>query len=465
MEYNLDINVNGEKADQEIKSVVANLNAAQAATQRNAEVASRLKSARSELFKLAKAEREEAFAQLPLEDRINKLMERREALARRVASARTEERKTLLTLAARRNDAELRDAQKEKDGTGLAARAKDFVNQIPGGSFVSGLVSKVGVAGAGAAAAALGLKAAAQYAAGLNDLSQRTEISVAALQKLGFAAKATGGSFDGAIRTVETLRKAQSEALAGSTDMAKAFERLGVSAKQMEAFSPDELFYAIAAAVKDGAINAANFSSFLKVAGEDAKALIPAMKQGLADAAKEMGGLAASAGALRSLNTLWEGMERGAAKAAAAIKKVGIELAGGFLSAAKLVGGIGAAAFGATDTAANLLASRELQNDADYQASLDQSDAMQKKLDQKKAVKSAKAEQEAATAKEVKEETLKPEAAVGKPERAPVDSLARVGLFRGGAAEEARGREQLQRLTGIETKIGRIQAAVEAWRL
>lgn len=309
------------------------------------------------------------------------------------------------------------DSKKFSSGADKAkADVKGMIDQFDKGGAVLGrfgdilhkLTGGAGILGAGAGGFMLGRYA--QKAAGdLNDLADSLDTTADMVQRLQNAAGNSGlkdfGLVEGGVKFV---RKSQSEALQGNKSSIDDFAAIGVSLDDIRNKSGAELFLQIAKGVETGAINAANFSSYLAIVGREANALVPAFKDGFATAAEGLNAFSKSGAQV--VNDLDE-MDKTWTKLFTKLKSGGAWLAtgltGGISSLSKLIIGTEYAVGGDKETASDILAERELMNDSGYGDSLTASTRLEKQLANKKGAKSAKAKQEKDKADKASEDAKK----------------------------------------------------------
>jgi hypothetical protein len=135
-------------------------------------------------------------------------------------------------------------------------RVKGKLKETDGGvSALSGAFKHLGGIVATFSMAAV-ITQALQAASALNDTAVKTGLSIDALQRLQFAATLSGGSLEGVSGAVARMQKALVGAEEGGKEAVAALDRLGLSAQQVLALSPDKQFEAIAqkiAAIEDPA--------------------------------------------------------------------------------------------------------------------------------------------------------------------------------------------------------------------
>ena len=129
--------------------------------------------------------------------------------------------------------------------------------------------------------------AAVSAAGKLSDLSDRVGVSAAFLQEMQFAAEQTGASLEDVTASIEKLSVARAQALAGSETKMNAFKLLGITADDLKTLRSEDLFTKIGDAIKNAPNPQNLLAPFREIAGKGAGALIPAMIEGLQDAAQK----------------------------------------------------------------------------------------------------------------------------------------------------------------------------------
>jgi hypothetical protein len=152
-------------------------------------------------------------------------------------------------------------------------------------SFGQSVSSSFGAAFAGTFAIGslvAGLKSIVDYSARIQDLSTRFGVSTDAIQHFGNVAERNGSSLEALTMGFNKLEKARSEVLQkGDKGMSAAFERLGISIKDLQSLHPEELMMKLGASSLDAA-------DTVKILGKNALELRPTLA-GIADGTVEMG--------------------------------------------------------------------------------------------------------------------------------------------------------------------------------
>lgn len=143
----------------------------------------------------------------------------------------------------------------------------------------------VGIRMAGIGAAAVGsLLGAARHFASVGDdleeMSQRTGVSVEALSELGYAAELAGGDLETLETGLKHMQRSIVEAAQGSDSAQEALGRLGLSVADLSGLSPDEQFKRLAdriARVEDPALRVA---LAMQIFGRSGTKLLPLLAEG-----------------------------------------------------------------------------------------------------------------------------------------------------------------------------------------
>jgi len=130
-------------------------------------------------------------------------------------------------------------------------------------------------------------KASIDLAGKLTDLSTRLGVSAEFLQEMGVAAEMGGASLDDVSASLEKLAISRAKALGGDAGMLELFKRFAIDAEQLKTLRIEEIFQRIGAAFEGGANPQNLIGPLREIAGKSAGALIPAMVDGLGDAAQK----------------------------------------------------------------------------------------------------------------------------------------------------------------------------------
>jgi len=157
-------------------------------------------------------------------------------------------------------------------------------------SFGAGL-RKLGMgmmaAGAGIVAPLLAsAKSFASMGDQLDKMSNRTGIGVEALSELGYAAQLSGADLESVENGVRRMQRTIADAANGSDAAAEALARVGLSAEQLMALSPDQQFTAIAGRLNKIGDPAQRAAAAMDILGRSGTALLP-MMDSLAEAREE----------------------------------------------------------------------------------------------------------------------------------------------------------------------------------
>jgi hypothetical protein len=134
--------------------------------------------------------------------------------------------------------------------------------------------------------AEFGMKAI-ETAGKLNDLSTRLGVSVEFLQEMQFAAEQSGASLEDVAGAVEKISIARMKALAGDQATIENFAKMGISMQQIKELGGEGLFKAFGKSFESGIDPQKLVGPFRELAGRGAGSLIPAMAEGLDQAAEK----------------------------------------------------------------------------------------------------------------------------------------------------------------------------------
>lgn len=110
-------------------------------------------------------------------------------------------------------------------------------------------------------------------------LSQKTGIAIDTLAGIQHVSEAAGVQFDEVSTALTRLARAQVLAIEGGKQQVAAFERIGISANELKALSPEQLFYRVADAMANSSSHAAAAASAFALLGRGGAALIPIFQQ------------------------------------------------------------------------------------------------------------------------------------------------------------------------------------------
>lgn len=131
------------------------------------------------------------------------------------------------------------------------------------------------------------LKAIADYGTKIFELARRTKLTTDEVQKLSYAAEQDGASIDTVTKAIELLGVAQLRAADGSKTDREAFKAFGLSMEDVAQMNPSALFLKLSDKIHDTGGSAEYTTAALKVMGESAGQLLPAMVSGFSQTADE----------------------------------------------------------------------------------------------------------------------------------------------------------------------------------
>jgi len=153
------------------------------------------------------------------------------------------------------------------------------------GTFATGI--KGVIAGAFTVGAiTAGMKSAVDYGSKLNDTAERLGVNAGELEKLAYAAKQTGSGLETITAAWTKMAIAQQSGIRENGEARRAFEHLGISAKELEKLSLEELFRKVADGVKDAKDQGRLMADVQTVLGRSGGELIPMLRDG-SDGLKE----------------------------------------------------------------------------------------------------------------------------------------------------------------------------------
>lgn len=209
-------------------------------------------------------------------------------------------------------------------------------------SFGAGMATVgAAIAGAGVAITAPLLGALQHFAdvgGALDDMSQRTGISAAALAELGHAADMSGTNIEGVEKGIIKMQKTLGEAAEGSAAARDAIHGLGLSMEDLQGMSPDEQFEKLAttiAAIEDPTEKA---TAAMSVFGKSGTSLIPLFNdiERLREEARNLG-LAPDDKTVQAAAELGDAFDRVKASVGAVVFQIGSALASSATKAADLI--------------------------------------------------------------------------------------------------------------------------------
>ncbi len=186
--------------------------------------------------------------------------------------AEAEKNLTLAAAAAKQEHAALKQQLLEtKEASGVGAEAMGQLTGKLGQMF-------------GILAVAEGFKSlivgTQQSVLNLDLLSQKTGIAIGTLAGIEHVSKAAGVSFEQVGTALTRLSRAQALAIEGGKAQVTAFERIGISANELKALSPEQLFYRVADAMANAKNHAEANASAFALLGRGGAELIPIFKKG-----------------------------------------------------------------------------------------------------------------------------------------------------------------------------------------
>jgi hypothetical protein len=131
------------------------------------------------------------------------------------------------------------------------------------------------------------IKKTVEFAARMDDLSQRMGVGTAALQAWDYAAQKGGATIEEVAGSYKKMQIAQTKALAGDKQQIEAFGRLGVSAADLKAKKPEQLFEQLGATIGKMPHSAQLVTDMVEVFGKQGDTILPIFRDGFADAAEE----------------------------------------------------------------------------------------------------------------------------------------------------------------------------------
>ena len=135
-----------------------------------------------------------------------------------------------------------------------------------GGSFVSGISAKfLGVTAivAGVIAAVRGVLDTMEESAKLERFARGIGISADRLRGLAAAASYSGAEGDGFIAKIAKMTQVQEDAINGTKMSADSFQRLGISMKELQTLSPEQLLVRVAQGARSSATGVADLNAVM----------------------------------------------------------------------------------------------------------------------------------------------------------------------------------------------------------
>ncbi|HYE30533.1 MAG TPA: hypothetical protein VEH27_03830 [Methylomirabilota bacterium] len=303
MDLTLKIKADGTDAVKELKTVVNQINATEAAAKREEKLAQQLTKWREARARLAKEERKAAFEQLSIEEKLTQMYDRRAKIAERLNRENlSATRREALMLAQARINHQLGGlqsayaAKQQYSGTPppiMAGGSGGFFGAAAGS--ISGAMT--GMLARFAPAAMLGVlgmqgmrgsRAIAARAGAAADEAGTLGTDVVTAQLFKGAAQASGADFSELSASFRTLTLNQGKAINGNKELIRAFERLGISASRLRTAKPEELFLQVAQTAQKAGDSTAVWSDIMKTLGWRAYGLKAAFQSGFAGAVQSL---------------------------------------------------------------------------------------------------------------------------------------------------------------------------------
>jgi hypothetical protein len=167
----------------------------------------------------------------------------------------------------------------------------------------------------------------------VQDLADKTGLSVNAIQKFGYAAVLAGTSVDAVANAIGVM----SRNLVSGGGAVDALDRLGLSQKELLRLDPEQAFLQIAEAIRATKDPMVQADAAMRIFGRGGKELLPAIKKGFVEAGEEAERLGAimSDQTVKDLDQLndawdmtWASMQGWTARVLATVLEVGRALAG-----------------------------------------------------------------------------------------------------------------------------------------
>ena len=205
--------------------------------------------------------------------------------------------------------------------TGLRGLEKDFT------SFGKSMLGVVGIGG-GLAGLVAGIDNILAKAGQLQDVSDAFNVSAESVQRLAAVGVTANLSIEEIGSKLGKLGKAAQDAAGGNTNLAKTFEKIGVTGQQLVSLSPEELFNKLRESVSSGALAGEELKVVNELLAKDYQRFLPLLRM----TAEEYKSLGAASGVLSdttvsnldAMNVKWRQFQNTVSTALASI-------AGGFL--------------------------------------------------------------------------------------------------------------------------------------
>jgi hypothetical protein len=155
--------------------------------------------------------------------------------------------------------------------TGLRGLEKDFT------SFGKSMLGVVGIGG-GLAGLVAGIDNILAKAGQLQDVSDAFNVSAESIQRLANVGVTANLSIEEIGSKLGKLGKAAQDAAGGNTDLAKTFEKIGVTGQQLVSLSPEKLFNKLREAISSGALANEEFEITSKLLARDYQRFLPILR-------------------------------------------------------------------------------------------------------------------------------------------------------------------------------------------
>jgi hypothetical protein len=155
--------------------------------------------------------------------------------------------------------------------TGLRGLEKDFV------SFGKSVLGAVGIGG-GLAGLVAGIDGILAKAGQLQDVSDAFNVSAESIQRLAAVGVTANLSIEEIGSKLGKIGKAAQEAAGGNTELAKTFEKIGVTGQQLVSLSPEQLFNKLREAVSSGKLANEEYEITSKLLAKDFQRFLPIIR-------------------------------------------------------------------------------------------------------------------------------------------------------------------------------------------
>lgn len=163
------------------------------------------------------------------------------------------------------------------DKSGFSTGLATLENAVQGfGGKISGILA----GSFSFAAIGAGITKAISQGDQLQDLANRFGLAASSLQEIGNAASLSGASLEDVASAMNKLARNAGEAVSGNENMAKAFERIGLSVTDLQSMSPQDLFMSLSKSVASGKLGMEAFAVAQDLAGRGAATLMETFAMG-----------------------------------------------------------------------------------------------------------------------------------------------------------------------------------------